>query len=416
MDIVFSCPKCRQNLTVDEAGAGMSIPCPACGKEITIPALSNWECAIKEAIVSFHEYVAPAKPVWLRAVNDVLRENVQRILEGRNNPGDARLAIGSVLRETGYQPEPGDENTAADFLQIERLNLVIETNVNMARSYAQAVSALDPDIIDFYPAWRLTRWGSRKMERNWAERWTKAAADTPEDGRNDDEFIALKIHLIWERLGSSELFDDALDTDYPPFAFDSGMGVEEVNRTDAEGVRVIEHGEHVTPRRGVRPPRFIPIEDARMTEWLQNQPEECGHCGEAKPRMMLTDCETCEETICPDCKAKGCTGPFEPEPPEPRNAFDCYNQLFTEMGGEPFPLRKEVAERVLSLCNRAFEFGFAEKYRNAISRTHRMRGEALESLGQKEEALREYELAMEQYPNVGTKKRLESLRKNLAKT
>ena len=137
------------------------------------------------------------------------------------------------------------------------------------------------------------------------------------------------------------------------------------------------------------------------------------------PRTVLTVCENCGETICPDCKAKECTGPFQPEP---RNAFDCFNQASGEMTGEtgetegePFPLRKEVAERVLSLCNCAFVFGFAEKYHYAISRTHRMRGEALESLGQKEEALREYELAVEQDTKVGLKKRIASLRKECGK-
>ena len=38
MDIIFNCPHCEQELSVDSSGAGSKIACPACGEEITIPA------------------------------------------------------------------------------------------------------------------------------------------------------------------------------------------------------------------------------------------------------------------------------------------------------------------------------------------------------------------------------------------
>jgi hypothetical protein len=37
MDIRFDCPRCGQNLAVDERGAGMVVNCPACKGEIRIP-------------------------------------------------------------------------------------------------------------------------------------------------------------------------------------------------------------------------------------------------------------------------------------------------------------------------------------------------------------------------------------------
>jgi transcription elongation factor Elf1 len=409
MDITFNCDRCGQSLTIDEAGAGLVLQCPSCGKEITIPS----------------------KPVWLRAVNDVLRKNVQMILEGRNNPGETRLAIQKVLRETCYQAEPGDEGTPADFRQFERQNLVIESNVAAAGGYRQAVQANDPDLVDEFPALELVRGGYREHHRGdpchqsgtpgaigWTERWQEAAeksgdADACRAFEKSGRMVALKSSGIWQLLGT--LWGDSIGNPYPPFAWDSSMWTEEVDRDDAGSLGLIGLHDAAKPRRGLTPPQFIPIEDERMTEWLQNQPGKCDHCGEAKPSRLLTVCETCEEAMCPDCKSKGCAGPSQPEP---RNAFDCFNQASDEMTGEtgetegePSPLRKEVAERVLSLCNRAFEFGFAEKYHYAISRTHRMRGEALESLGRKEEALREYELAMEQDPKVGLKKRIAALRK-----
>jgi hypothetical protein len=37
MEIIFNCPNCSQELSVDAAGAGSEIPCPTCGQTITIP-------------------------------------------------------------------------------------------------------------------------------------------------------------------------------------------------------------------------------------------------------------------------------------------------------------------------------------------------------------------------------------------
>jgi DNA-directed RNA polymerase subunit RPC12/RpoP len=37
MDLIFNCPKCGQELEVDDSGAGEEIACPACGSTIRIP-------------------------------------------------------------------------------------------------------------------------------------------------------------------------------------------------------------------------------------------------------------------------------------------------------------------------------------------------------------------------------------------
>jgi hypothetical protein len=140
------------------------------------------------------------------------------------------------------------------------------------------------------------------------------------------------------------------------------------------------------------------------------EPEgECGHCGKLKSRRMLTACESCEEIICPDCKARGCDGPKPP--PEPRDAIQCCSRASDAMLGQKLPLEKDVAERVVQFCDRALKFGFAAHHRDIEARAHRMRGEALESLSQHGQALKEYELAFEKDPKVGVKQRIASLRK-----
>ncbi len=37
MEIIFNCPHCEQELSVDAEGAGEEIKCPTCGETITIP-------------------------------------------------------------------------------------------------------------------------------------------------------------------------------------------------------------------------------------------------------------------------------------------------------------------------------------------------------------------------------------------
>jgi hypothetical protein len=41
MEIIFDCPHCNQELSVDAAGAGEEIKCPTCGENLTIPEKST---------------------------------------------------------------------------------------------------------------------------------------------------------------------------------------------------------------------------------------------------------------------------------------------------------------------------------------------------------------------------------------
>ncbi len=38
IDIYFFCGSCGQHMVIDEAGAGLVVPCPKCAKGITVPA------------------------------------------------------------------------------------------------------------------------------------------------------------------------------------------------------------------------------------------------------------------------------------------------------------------------------------------------------------------------------------------
>jgi DNA-directed RNA polymerase subunit RPC12/RpoP len=41
MDIIFNCPHCEQEMSIDSSGAGTEIQCPSCGQKITIPAAAT---------------------------------------------------------------------------------------------------------------------------------------------------------------------------------------------------------------------------------------------------------------------------------------------------------------------------------------------------------------------------------------
>src|SRR5882757_9801688 len=50
MEIIFNCPHCEQELSVDADGAGSEIPCPTCGEVIVIPEKSEKAAPISAPI------------------------------------------------------------------------------------------------------------------------------------------------------------------------------------------------------------------------------------------------------------------------------------------------------------------------------------------------------------------------------
>ena len=61
MDIVLNCPACGQRLTVDEAGAGLTVSCPTCGAPLVVPkagAAGSPSAAIETAMSG----MSPAQP------------------------------------------------------------------------------------------------------------------------------------------------------------------------------------------------------------------------------------------------------------------------------------------------------------------------------------------------------------------
>lgn len=180
---------------------------------------------------------------------EALKKRIARLLQGgRNNDlPQIRLELKKELARLGYTPEegfPGDEalgiepaeaGSLKDLSSDIRLNLVLKTQEELMRGAAMKARGESGTRAKQFPAWELVRLYGRKVPRGsvkgskaWPTRWDEAGGTRTKFG----QMIALKGDPIWAALGNSTLFDDALDTDHPPFAFNSGMGWREVHHRD----------------------------------------------------------------------------------------------------------------------------------------------------------------------------------------
>lgn len=165
------------------------------------------------------------------------------------DPAYVREEIKKFLQGVGYSPKDGEAGTLKDLSSDARINLIIKTNTELAQGQGWWVANQNPVILDEWPAQELFRAEERAKKRDWLARWRQAGEQTDDPiGTGwtitpDLRLIALKNHDIWNWIGSSELFDDALDVMWPPFAFNSGMWVRDVDRTETEAIGLLKKGE-----------------------------------------------------------------------------------------------------------------------------------------------------------------------------
>lgn len=93
MEIIFNCPHCDQELSVDSEGAGSQIPCPTCGETITIPeesakSASDEESSVPRLAPSAIASSAAAK-IHLNLKVPVHNEPVKSLIQKPNVPLEA---------------------------------------------------------------------------------------------------------------------------------------------------------------------------------------------------------------------------------------------------------------------------------------------------------------------------------------
>ncbi len=162
------------------------------------------------------------------------------------NPATARADLKLYLAAMGYDPEqppegfaPAKPGSIQDLSSDRRLDLVLDTNLKMAHGKGQHSAANDPDLLDAFPCWELYRLEARKEERKWLTRWVMAGGQLY--GANRDRMIAPKDSPVWTKLGPFKL-------PYPPFDYNSGMWTEDVDRSEAEALGVIQPSTMVEPQ------------------------------------------------------------------------------------------------------------------------------------------------------------------------
>ena len=189
---------------------------------------------------------------YLESMRDVLED----FTSGGIGEGEARKQLMELLDDFGYTPEdgfpdaekvdPAEPGTIEDLSSFGRINLVVDTNAGMAASVSRLAEEND-DTLYMFPAWRFTRFMTPNGEpRDWAVRWAAAGDAVGWQGACRDEMVARKDSPIWQALGDGAGgFGDTLHNPYPPFAFNSGMGWEDVDREEAESLGLDVHA--VTP-------------------------------------------------------------------------------------------------------------------------------------------------------------------------
>lgn len=187
---------------------------------------------------------------FLQSAHDLLTTAVaggQRDASGAYVPGSYvdqatfRLKIKEFLGSIGYTPETGADGlpaaapgTLKDLSSDARLNVIYQTNLQLAQGYGAHVADQAPARLDAWPAQELYRLESRRMRRTWGQRWNDAiqglgSATTAKPVTNmvaDDGMLALKNDPIWKAISR-------FDLPYPPYDFGSGMWVRDVSRAEA---------------------------------------------------------------------------------------------------------------------------------------------------------------------------------------
>lgn len=176
-----------------------------------------------------------------------MRHNVAELVKGGKSESEVRRDLREYLASIGYDAdenlkpdEKSRRGTIKDLMTKARLDVMMKTNADQARGYASHIRATTAGAILAFPAYELVRVERRKLQRNWDERWKSAAEEVGWEGvaRNGAK-IALKTSPIWMKLSR-------FGNPFPPFDFNSGMGVRDVKKSVCREIGLL--GEDEQPK------------------------------------------------------------------------------------------------------------------------------------------------------------------------
>ena len=197
-----------------------------------------------------------ASATYLAQIRDVCA----RVLAGEINQATAVKELMDTLTAMGHSPQdPGGLTNPAS---LRRLNLIVDTQTQMAASVARIDNQTEATVA-LWPAWELVRFEDRRVPRqDWARRWREAGNAVGWQGALQNRFIALKNSPIWAALGAGAGgFRDTLGNPYPPFAFSSGLDWQEVSAEECKKLG-LNTSDVVKPPRPQLAPGELSIEEA----------------------------------------------------------------------------------------------------------------------------------------------------------
>ena len=154
-----------------------------------------------------------------------MRQNVAELVSGGKSPSEVRRDLRAYLDSIGYAPAAQDAGTIKDLYTKARLDVMMKTNADQAKGYASHLRATTAGAILAFPAYELVRVERRKLPRDWGARWAAAAQKVGWEGvARSGGMIALKTSPIWAALSR-------FGNPFPPFDFNSGMGVRDVKKS-----------------------------------------------------------------------------------------------------------------------------------------------------------------------------------------
>ena len=216
-------------------------------------------------------------PAWIREraffmagveraeVLDGFRQVTQRYVAGEINKAKAKELLADMLRRTGYAPKPEHAATQKvdsikDLRSDRRQDLVLDLHNLQVHEYLRWVRAQES--LGANPARRLVRFRNSKKKRDWATRWNKALSQVPHEGATDArQMVALVNHPIWVVLSR-------FSTPWPPFDFNSGMGLRVVGRSEADELGLLPDPESTPEHRAMMQPQ-----DKSLNEIVECHPE-----------------------------------------------------------------------------------------------------------------------------------------------
>lgn len=186
---------------------------------------------------------------------------------------EAKAQLLEFLNSIDYEPTEEDRGTIKDLRSDSRLQLQVETNVLDTLGFGRWKSGQDEVALDVNPAWELVRVRFSAAPRDWEARWSAARAEAgPEGTTAGGRMVALKNHPIWQALGDGAGgYEDTLGNPWPPFAFNSGMGVLDVPRDEAIELGLLNDLTVVPPEENEELNGSLEVDADRFDIFLQRQ-------------------------------------------------------------------------------------------------------------------------------------------------